>query len=267
MSPYRSNRTARGIPRSFIRPGYAPRYRAGNDALDHATVVRPLHAVRAGMRPRGHDLLELGAREHERGAVVGGPAVRELARRHEPRECRPPLLFAVVVRAGAAGEQAEPVVEGREFVERERIGDGPRKPAVHAGAQAAEHDPLLPGAAQDPVEAVDAPHREQVRGIPAPDVDHVLREHERLEVADRPKEQLEVGRPAVERGERAVEASDGPLGVAAGGREEAHARPGRARERQDELVEQRIVGLHQQPAAAHRHHSRAGHGHTDRSTS
>jgi hypothetical protein len=104
------------------------------------------------------------------------------------------------------------------------------------------------------------------RGVAAADVDHVLLEHECLEVADRPGEQLQVGRPAVERRERPIEASHVPLGIAARGRQKAHAGMGRARERQHERVEQRIFGLHRESAATHRDDPPA-HGQIDLATS
>jgi hypothetical protein len=56
------------------------------------------------------------------------------------------------------------------------------EPAHPAGAQAGEHDARVPRLAQDVVEAVLAPDREQVAHRPAADVDDVLAEDERAQV-------------------------------------------------------------------------------------
>ena len=75
---------------------------------------RPLDAVRGRVRPRGHRLLELLAREHECGAVVGRPAVGQLTRRHELVERRPPLR----PRRRSAGRRCPPAGRARPSAER-----------------------------------------------------------------------------------------------------------------------------------------------------
>ena len=63
------------------------------------------------------------------------------------------------------------------------------------------------------------------------------------------------------RGEAAVEAHDVVVGVAGGGRQEAHARTrGGGEEREDVVVEQRGVFLHREPAAAEGHDLRGAAG-------
>jgi hypothetical protein len=141
------------------------------------------------------------------------------------------MLIAVVVRARARLQEAEPVAERRELCDIERVGHRLLEPAVHAGADTAQHDASLPRLREDAVETVDPPDGEQVRRAPAADVHDVLLEDERAEIGDRAAEELEIGRAAVVRGERAVEARDVALGIAARGRDEADARAAGARSR------------------------------------
>src|SRR5512140_2518826 len=62
----------------------------------------------------GDHLAQIAALEQEPDAIVGGVAVRELARGHELRVARPAERLAVVVRAEAALEESQPILERRE---------------------------------------------------------------------------------------------------------------------------------------------------------
>ena len=178
---------------------------------------------------------------------------------------RAALLLAVVVRARAAGHEAEAVVERLE-VGAEGVGRRGLEPAVHPGADAAQHGAGGERLAQDRVEAVGAPHREQRRGVAAADVDDVLLEDEAAQVGHRAVEEAR-GRSGGSRGrEGAVEARDVALGVAAGGGQEAHARALAAGEAEDEAVQQRVLGLLGEAPAAHGD-DRAAHSMPRRSSS
>src|SRR5207244_1338216 len=115
---------------------------------------------------------------------------REVAR-DELGVTRAASLLAVVVRTGAAGEEAEPVAHPLEL-RAERVGDAGLEPADRTGAPPGEDDAGLPRLAQDPVEAVRAPDGEQVRGAAARDEDQVTRESAVAEVGGRPRGEVEV---------------------------------------------------------------------------
>jgi hypothetical protein len=108
---------------------------------------------------------------------------------------------------------------------------------------------------------VGAPGAEQAEHAAAADVDHVAGHQVALHVADaRPApEERHVRRLAVALAERAVEADDVVVGVAARGRKEADLRPVAGSERQDVVVEQRVAGLHREATAAERDYLRPGH--------
>src|SRR5439155_20909784 len=90
---------------------------------------------------------------------------------------RAAALLAVVVRAGAAGEEAEAVAEVLEL-QAERVRDHGLEPAEHPGANAEQHDAALPRLPEDLAEAVNPPDREHVRNVAAADRDRVLGEDE-----------------------------------------------------------------------------------------
>src|SRR5437588_12942093 len=79
----------------------------------------------------------------------------------ELRVRRAPAFLPVVVRARAAGQKAQTVHRGQ--FRTERVGDAVLEPADHPGTPASQQNSLLPGLAQDLVEAVDAPDRECLR--------------------------------------------------------------------------------------------------------
>ena len=101
---------------------------------------------------------------------------------------------------------------------------------------------------------MDAPDREHVLGVAAAHVDDVLVEQEPLDVVDGPVEEGEMVRLGSP-GEGRVELGDVGEAVAARGRDEADPRAatptGGAGEVQDLVVEERVVGLHREPAATH----------------
>ena len=102
---------------------------------------------------------------------------------------------------------------------------------------------------------MDAPDREHVLGVAAADVYDILLEQEALDVVEGPHEQGEVSRLGSS-GEGGVERGDVGGQIAAGRGQEADARPIAAAvgtgEVEDVVVEQRVVGLHREAAAAHR---------------
>src|ERR1035437_11010571 len=67
------------------------------------------------------------------------------------------------------------------------VRDAGFEPADHPGAPAGEQDARLPGFAEDLVEAVHAPDREHVRGVPSRDDHDVVRERELTHVLRRPR--------------------------------------------------------------------------------
>src|SRR5581483_10280758 len=166
-----------------------PRHGARRDArLEHAHVEGRLaarvDAVDAGALARRERRVQLGADVVNAREVVGGDAGRE-AFADELRVAGPPQLLAVVVRAGAARQEAESVPHALEL-RAERVGHPGLEPADHPGAPAGEHDAGLPGLAEDPAEAVDAPDGEHVRRAAAGDEDHVVGERELAQVLRRP---------------------------------------------------------------------------------
>ena len=111
---------------------------------------------------------------------------------------------------------------------------------------------------QDRVEPVRAPGAEHAHDVAAADVDQVLREQVRGEVvldaagALVAPEQRDVARLAVG-GEAPVEAHDVVVGVAGGGRQEAHAR---ARRRRRARARSRRAASRPSPSRSHRHRVR-----------
>ena len=130
-----------------------------------------------------------------------------------------------------------------------------REPAQRPGAEPAQDDAGLPRLAQRDVEPVRAQHAHQADHAAAADVDQVLVEQVRAHVVGPAvaPEQRDVRRLAAARREVPVEADDVVVGVAGGRREEADLRPVAARRRgqpEHVVVEQRVPGLHGEPAAA-----------------
>ena len=191
--------------------------------------------------------------EHQRRGVVGRPPGREALLGHQPPVERAALVLAVVVRARAAGQEAEAVAQPGQPREVERVGRRGLEPAVHPRARPAQHDALLPRLAQDDVEPVRPPDRQQARRVAAADVDDVLREHERAQVGDGALEQPEVRRLAVVVGrEHAEEVRDVLRRVAARGSDEADPRPLAPCQREHERIQPRVVVLGAQLRPAHR---------------
>jgi hypothetical protein len=158
----------------------------------------------------------------EGGVVVCGEAGWEHAVADEARIGRPTLGLAVVVRAEAAGEEAEPAAELAQAWPI-RIGDGVLEPAVRARAPAGEDGTAFPGLPKCQVDAVHTPDREHVRRVAAADVDHVLRGDLCRGIFGRP-EQLEMRRPAGAVAECVVEALEVLRLVRRGGSDEADPR-------------------------------------------
>ena len=204
--------------------------------------------------------------------AVGGGSPRVRGRRPRrtrssprtpaPRRRRPPTRAGSPPRPPAAGRAGGAGPRRRSAGTRCRAGSPrpSRSPAnrersnesvVEASNQqfipaldAAQHDALLPRLAQDDVEPVRPPDRQQARRVAAADVDDVLREHERAQVGDGALEQREVRRLAVVVGrEHAEEVRDVRRRVAARRPDEADPRPLAPCQREHERVQPRVVVL------------------------
>src|SRR5256885_392957 len=160
--------------------------------VEHAAPARRLGIIGAGARTNADGLGEFRTDEVHADAVVGGNAGRK-AIGDEPRVDRPPQLLAVVVWTGAAGNEAESVAHARELWS-ERVGDPGFEPADHPGAPAGEHDPGLPGLAEEVAEPVHAPDRKGVRRVAAADEDDVGLEDEVAQIVGGPGEERQVAR-------------------------------------------------------------------------
>jgi hypothetical protein len=99
--------------------------------------------------------------------VPGGHAVGDM-----PVTGVSPVGLSIVVRAGAAPDEAEAIAQGVQSPEG--IGEAILEPAEHSGADAGEHGAPLPGVAQQCVETVQAPHGKQVRSVAAADIEDVV---------------------------------------------------------------------------------------------
>ena len=209
----------------------------------------PAHVERPRVGARGHHLGEPGADEVQCGPVTGAVA-RDHPVRHRLQIGGAALRLVVIVNRVGVGEEAHPAHGSSVTVER---GHALLEPAQRPGAQAGHDHSRLPRGAQHCVDAVGAPRAEQRDDAAAPHVDEILGGQVGRQVrgAAVAAEERDVRRPAAAGGERPVEADDVVVRVARGGGEEAHARALRARQGQRVLVEQRVAGLHREPASAH----------------
>ena len=195
--------------------------------LDGGAVGRAFDAVRSrsvgcDLSLVGDDLDGLAALVQDPDAVVRGIRERQRLAGDEAVQEWSALLLVVVVDSVAVREQAEPAALEPQL-RAERVGGAADVPADRAGADAAQDDAGLPGLAEDRVEAVDAPDREQVSDRPAADPDDVLAEQQLAGVGGGLGEQREVrqvDRPATERAVHPVQVG---LVVAAGGQDEGDA--------------------------------------------
>ena len=123
-----------------------------------------LDAVAARALAQRDGLDELAAAEVQRRVVVGGVAGPELAAVHQAPVERAPLRFAVVVRAGTspAGCRGRPC-SGASVGPNESVVEPSNQQFIPAETPASTA-PRVVGGAQQLVEAVQAPDREQVRG-------------------------------------------------------------------------------------------------------
>ena len=106
-------------------------------------------------------------------------------------EQRATLILGVVVRAVAALDHAETVVQQLQGG-AERVGGAALEPAQSAGAPAGEHRATGQRPVEQFVDALPAPDIEHVGGVAASDVDHVGLEDEVGEVVEVLVEQPEV---------------------------------------------------------------------------
>ena len=208
---------------------------------------------RRGIRARravGDDLDELGAAIHRGGAVVTCDPGRESVR-EQARVDRAAALLAVEVGAVAAAEDPEPVGEAVEL-DRERVGHARLEPAVGAGRDAAEHGAALPAVAQGPVNAVEPPDREHVRGVASRDDDHVCGRDLLRRLLGNAEGEGDVRR-ARPRPPGALEGLDGAIGIACRRRQKHDVRLRHAGELEHEIVEWRRGIASEKAAATHRH--------------
>ena len=147
----RRDRARRGRPARAARRLARSRSPAPRDSRSRRAARPRARRPRGSARPRGR---RRPTREASTPRIDQSP------------EQRPALLLAVVVRAGGAGEKAEPVVQRRER-RAERVRGRGLEPAVHPRGDAAQHRAGLARLAQELVEPVQPPDREQVRGRPA----------------------------------------------------------------------------------------------------
>ena len=177
-----SRAAARGTPRSTAASGRRARARPG--------ARRP-----AGARPPRRPRPRRARRRRRRGRSPPRPARcrRRAGRRRRRRrsrggsspvadrleEDRAAVGLAVVVDGVRVGQEAEAGGDGRARHARSSPG---LEPAHRAGGDPAQDDPAIPRLAQDRVEPVRAPDRQQVEQRAAADVDHVLAEQAVAEV-------------------------------------------------------------------------------------
>ena len=140
----------------------------GQRLLVHIAAAAALNSVRAHVRAGRDDLSQRAVDAMERGTGVGGEAGWQ-AVGHQLLVGRAASRVTVIMRTDAAGQQAESVVETPEWAAK-RIRDAAVEPAERASADAAQQDAGLRGAAQGQVDAVDAPDREHVGGVPPPSI-------------------------------------------------------------------------------------------------
>jgi hypothetical protein len=172
-----------------------PRGDSNHSSLDRRfddLAAAQLHAVSA-FTGRGRDgLSELRAVEHEPDVVLGGIA-RWKALPDELVVARTAELLAVVVRARAPRQEAQPVAHPKQ-IRTERVGHAGLEPADHARARAAQDCAGFPGLAQHPIDPMDAPDCEHVRRVAPTDEDQVRTNDPVAEIFGRPGVKDDVGR-------------------------------------------------------------------------
>src|SRR5437867_2706813 len=95
------------------------------------------------------------------------------------------------------------------------------EPADGSRADTGQHDSLLPSLAHDGIQAPVAPERQEIPGIPAANVDHILAQQEIAPASDWTVEDGEIRRFAVQRLKGLIESFDIIASVAAGRRHKA----------------------------------------------
>jgi hypothetical protein len=155
------------------------------------------------------------------------------------------------VRAEASFEDPEQPRERRQLGDVERVGHAGLEPAQPARAPAREDDAALVGFAQDPVDAVELPHRLLVRGVAARDQNEVLLEQQCRQVDHVAHEQPHHRRQRAALEERTGEGVDGGFLVARGGGQECDLGARLAGAREQPGVE-RVPGVGAEAAAPDR---------------
>lgn len=139
--------------------------------LEHLTVDE-FDTVRRRTPSRADRLDEIDAAKVQRDTVVRGVTGAERAVTDQTMIGRAPFGLAVVVRAGAGINQAEPIIERIERTEG--IRDAAAEPAQHSRADATQHGTAHPGVPEHAIEPMRTPQREQIGRATAADIDDVL---------------------------------------------------------------------------------------------
>ncbi len=221
--------------------GRVPSSRRGDQRALGRLAIPPVDLPDRRSGPGAHRLGQLGVLEDDAGLVLETEAAGEIVVLDRPQKAAPALGLRQIVDADGAREKSEAVGD-RRLAGRAR--DPALEPAHRPGALPAEQDPLPPALAEDLIETVSAPDRNQVEEAAAPDVDRVLAE-ELLAEVERLLTQAKQGDDrgdAVALAEGAAEAGDLVLGVPARRRQQAD--PGlRGLGELDDQVADRVVAV------------------------
>jgi len=162
---------------------------------------------------------------------------------------RPAVAITVIMRACTTRQKAESIVQCGQRTKR--IRHRALKPANHPRADAAEDRAIPPRLAKRPIDAMDAPHRKQIRRVSAADVNQILRQQMLGGIAIVAAKESKTRRPAAKFGEGEMKPPDIVTAIAAGGGQEANPGICVAGQPQYIKVQPRIARFHAETAAAH----------------
>ena len=147
-----------------------------------ALAIGQFHSIAPCRWSRNHDALQFPMFKMQTASVVGRVSSGK-AERYQTLVCRTTLRFAVVMGAVTPGQEAQTVVEPRQF-RTKRIGYTGFEPSERPGTDAAQHGAGAICIIDNLIQAVRAPDGQQVGRIAAADVDHVLAEEKIPEIGD-----------------------------------------------------------------------------------
>ena len=219
--------------------------------MAHELACDRVDTQRGGARTGAHQALRAPTAEEQSDAVIERPASGQDPGAHAREPRRQALGLAIGVNGQRALEQPQAFDRSGPAA---RAGHAALEPAHRTGAQPCEHRAAPPCLEQQAVESVRPPYRKQVAHRPSAHVDDVLCEDGLAQGAPGvpEAEQREMFGDANAVGKACPEGVDLRVRVARGRRQEEDARLLGARETEDEVVEQRVRGLHREAAAAHR---------------